>query len=301
MRPSPSKLELRAPGHGFGVVEVRGVTPASGPPDAAFLRGALAAHGVVCLPMERPLEDEELQAVARLFGEIKDPVERTRDGGRMRYDQPRQVIDSGFVMTDEVREKLGDLSFGGLDDRRPGLFETFHCDDTYTERPAAATVLHARELPPSGGGPTCFLDMRAAWERLDAGTQRAIEGLRVVYHYNNEDAFPPRRAARGPADALVEVSHPLVRTHPVAGTRALYLDLDRAKHVEGMGVSEGRALLQRLQDHAEANAPGCEHAWRDHDVLVWDNASVQHKAGGNFRVGEPRRFWRYMIAGPRPR
>jgi alpha-ketoglutarate-dependent taurine dioxygenase len=65
-------------------------------------------------------------------------------------------------------------------------------------------------------------------------------------------------------------------------------------------VDEGRALLQSLQDRAEAKAPRCEHTWRDHDVLVWDNASVQHKAGGNFRVGEPRRFWRYMIAGERP-
>ena len=84
--------------------------------------------------------------------------------------------------------------------------------------------------------------------------------------------------------------------HPLADTRALYLDLDRAKHVEGMPVAEGRALLQWLQDHAEASAPGCQHDWRAHDVLVWDNRSVQHKAGGNFKLGEPRRFWRTMLA-----
>jgi len=70
--------------------------------------------------------------------------------------------------------------------------------------------------------------------------------------------------------------------------------------VEGMPIAEGRKLLQELQDHAETHAPGCQHHWRDHDVLVWDNASVQHKAGGNFKLGEPRRFWRYMIAGARP-
>ena len=99
---------------------------------------------------------------------------------------------------------------------------------------------------------------------------------------------------------LVEVSHPLVRTHPVARTRSLFIDLDRATHIEGMAVDEGRALLRTLQDHAEANAPGCWHDWSDHDVLVWDNASVQHKARGNFTLGEPRCFWRYMIAGERP-
>jgi len=293
-------VEIHEHQGGFGVAEVRGLEPGCGGEHAAGLRSALAQQGLLCLRFDRPLEDAELQSAATLIGPIKDPVGRAKDGSTFRYGEPRQIIDSGFVMTDEVREKLGDLSFGGLDDERPGLFETFHCDDTYTEEPASATVLHARALPPSGGGPTCFIDMRAAYQLLDASTRERLRGLRVVYAYNNEDAFPPRRAARGPAEVLVEISHPLVRTHPVAGTRSLFLDLDRATHVEGMPIPEGRALLQELQDHAEANAPGCEHAWRDHDVLVWDNASVQHKAGGNFKLGEPRRFWRYMIAGERP-
>lgn len=293
-------LEVRPPASGFDVTQVWGVAPGGAEEHAASLQSALAVHAVLCLRMDRPLEDEELQAVARLFGPIKDPVGRTKEGGQLRYSEPRQIIDAGFVMTDEIREKLGNLSFGGLDDQRPGLFETYHTDDTYTEAPARATVLHARELPPSGGGPTCFLDMRAAYALLDAATRARTEPLRVVYAHNNEDAFPPRRAARGPADALVEVTHPLVRTHAVAGTRALFLDLDRAKHVDGMPVEEGRALLRTLQEHAEQRAPRCQHDWCDHDVLVWDNASVQHKAGGNFKLGEPRRFWRYMIAGERP-
>jgi alpha-ketoglutarate-dependent taurine dioxygenase len=284
----------------FGVRPVQGVDPTGRGQEAAALREALARHAVLCLRMPRALEGDELQTVAQLFGPIKDPVGRTRDGGTLRYSEPRQVINSGFVLTDEMREQLGELSFGGLDDRRPGLFETFHTDDTYTEHPAAATVLHARELPPSGGGPTCFLDMRAAYALLDAATRTRLEGLRVAYAHNNDGAFPPRRAARGPADALVAVSHPLVLIHPRAGTRALYLDLDRATHIEGLPIAEGRRLLQELQDHAEAHAPTCQHDWREHDVLVWDNASVQHKAGGNFRLGEPRLFWRYMIASAPP-
>jgi alpha-ketoglutarate-dependent taurine dioxygenase len=293
-------IQVCDPLRDFGVSEVLGLESGHGDEHAAALRSALAERAVLCLRMNHALEDAELVSLAGLFGPIKDPVGRAKDGSALRYSELRQIIDAGFVLTDEIRAKLGDLSFGGLDDQRPGLFETFHCDDTYTEEPASATVLHARELPPSGGGPTCFLDMRAAYALLDAATRQRLEGLRVVYAYNNEDAFPPRRAARGPADVLVEVSHPLVRTHPTARTRSLFLDLDRAKHVEGMPIAEGRALLQRLEDHAEANAPGCEHAWRDHDVLVWDNASVQHKAGGNFKLGEPRRFWRHMIAGGRP-
>src|SRR5262245_6961101 len=293
-------IEIGQPGDGFGVTEVRGIDAGYGDGVAAVLREALATHAVLCLRMQRGLADEELQSVARLFGPIKDPIGRTKDGGTLRYSDAKQIIDSGLVLTDEMREQLGSLSFGGLDDQRPGLFETFHTDDTYTEEPASATVLHARQLPPSGGGPTYFLDMRAAYQMLDAATRARLDGLHVVYAYNNEDAFPPRRAAHGPADALVEITHPLVRTHPLAATRALFLDLDRAKHIEGMSIAEGRRLLQQLQDHAETRAPRCQHDWRDHDVLVWDNASVQHKAGGNFKVGESRRFWRYMIAGARP-
>jgi len=294
-------IEIRASGNGFGVVDLLGVDPRNVTEPEPVIRDALARYAVLCLRMERPLEDEELQSVARCFGPIKNPVARAKDGQVLQYDQRRQIIDSGFVMTQEVREKLGDLRFGGLDDQRPGLFETFHCDDTFTAEPAWATLLHARQLPPSGGGPTYFMDMRGAFEQLDAETKQHIDRLQVRYAYNNQEAFPPRRAARGPNDVLEEVLHPLVRTHPIAGTRALFIDLDRARHVEEMPIEEGRALLQSLQDQAEAKAPVCEHHWLANDVLVWDNASVQHKAGGNFALGEPRRFWRYMVAGDAPR
>ena len=284
----------------FGIAQVLGVEPGCGEDQGPVLRAALARHAVLCLRMPRPLEEEEFDSLARLFGPIKDLVARAVDGRAFRYGEPRQIIDSGLVLSDEIRAMLGDMSFGGLDDRRPGLFETFHTDDTYTAEPGIATVLHARELPPSGGGPTHFLDMRAAYQLLDEATRNRISGLRVRYAFNNRGAFPTRRSAHGPADVLEEVSHPLVRTHPSAGTRCLFLDLDRATHVEGLPIDEGRALLQRLQDYAEAHAPRCQHDWADHDVLIWDNASVQHKAGGNFRLGEPRRFWRCMIAGGRP-
>jgi alpha-ketoglutarate-dependent taurine dioxygenase len=284
----------------FGVATVVGIDAIPDDAAASEIRTALVHAGILCLRFRRPLQDPELQAVARLFGPIKDPVARAKDGAAFRYSEPRQIIDSGFVMTDEIREKLGSLTFGGLDDQRPGLFETFHCDDTYTQKPAAATLLHARQLPPSGGGPTLFLDMRAAHALLDAPTKARLESLKVVYQYNNLDAFPPRRSASGPADVLEEVLHPLLRTHPATGMRSLFLDLDRASHVDGLSLEEGRRLLQSLQDHAEANAPRCQHDWHEHDVLVWDNRSVQHKAGSDFCVGEPRRFWRYMIAGERP-
>jgi alpha-ketoglutarate-dependent taurine dioxygenase len=284
----------------FQAAVVEGV----GPEDAVdlsmrdHLRATLWEHGVVCLRLDAALTDEEARAIASMVGPIKDPVGRTRDGSSLRYGSDRQIIDAGFVLTDELREQLGDVNFGG-DSIRPGLFEHFHTDDSYTERPAAATVLHARELPASGGA-TSFLDMRVAYDMLDDDFRVRLLGLNAAHSYNNGGAFPPRAAAEGEFAALVDVSHPVVRAHPETGRPALYFDLDRATHIEGMDVDEGRALLQRLQDHAEANAPIYAHEWHDHDVLIWDNASVQHRASSDFPVGEPRRFWRYMIEGPVP-
>ena len=81
---------------------------------------------------------------------------------------------------------------------------------------------------------------------------------------------------------------------------AILCDVVARLGVEGMPEDEGRSLLQSLQDHTEERAPRYAHAWRPHDVLIWDNASVQHKASADFPGGEARRFWRYMVEGPRP-
>jgi len=286
----------------LGAVEVLGLEIArDGRNDAvrAQLRAALAEHGVVCVRQPAALDDAQMRALVEMIGPIKDPLGRTRDGGTVRYSEERQIIDAGFVLSDEMRKQMGDVSVGG-DEKRPGLFQFFHTDDSYTEKPAAATVLHARQLPPSGGGDTCFIDMRAAFDMLDAPRRRRLIGLHAAHSYNNRDAFPPRPAARGHLEAMIDVAHPVVRAHPVNKKAALYFDLDRATHIEGMDERQGRMLLQSLQDHAERNAPRYNHVWRANDVLVWDNVSVQHRASGDFPVGEPRRFWRYMVEGPVP-
>ena len=296
-----STLSVRRLPGPFGAAEVEGLdlADAGDPARQRALQALLWEHAVVCVRVPAPLTDEQCRSLAAIIGPIKDPVGRTRSGDMMRYGEDRQIIDAGFVLTDELRAELGELNFGG-DSVRPGLFETFHTDDTYTERPALATVLHARQLPDGPGGDTVFIDMRAAYRLLEPALAARLRGLRVVNAYNNGGVFPPRVPAEGPFEALVDVSHPLVRAHPHTGQPALYIDLDRATHIEGLPPDEGRELLRSLQDHAERHAPRYAHAWRAHDVLIWDNSSVQHKASGDFPVGQPRNFWRYMIEGDEP-
>jgi len=268
--------------------------------ESARLRTSLAEAGVLCLRMARKLSLTEFESLAEIFGPIKDPTARTKDGSTLQYSPRLQHIDAGYVLTEEDRTKFGDMTFGGLDDQRPGLFETFHCDDTFTEDPSQLTILHARALPVSGGGPTRFMDMRHGFDLLPEAQQLELSELQVLYSHNNDGAFPPRRAASSDADCLIDVTHPLVRTHPITERRALFLDLDRARHIVGMSQTAGRQLLQSLQNHAETHALRCHHDWQLGDILVWDNASVQHKASGNFKLGEERRFWRHMISGPQP-
>ena len=93
--------------------------------------------------------------------------------------------------------------------------------------------------------------MRAAYRLLDSAQQERLRGLRAANSYNNGGVFPPRVPAQGEYEQLVDVVHPVVRAHPVTGEPALYLDLDRATHIESLPVDEGRALLRTLQDFAE--------------------------------------------------
>src|SRR5262249_28676476 len=161
----------------------------------------------LCVRLAGALDDAEMRALASMIGPIKDPVGRARDGSALRYGDDRQIIDSGFVLSEELRAQLGDISFGGASVRaRP--FACFHPGDSYTECPAAATILHARALPSSPGGDTCFMDMRAAFRSLDRAQRERLIGLRAAHAYNNRGAFPPRAPATGPLEDLVDVSHP---------------------------------------------------------------------------------------------
>ncbi len=295
-------LRMEALPGDFAVVAVHGLRVDTDPLDAGcrcLLRDLLTKGGVLCLRLTAKLDDAAFQRVVSMFGTIKDPVARDGSGNLMRYSPRRQVIDAGYLLP-EAQRGAGDAPSYGGDSVRPGLFEFFHTDDSYVEAPAMATALHARALPPSGGGNTCFMDMRAALRMLTAQRRHPLAGLRAVHAYNNGGAFPPRAAATGPLEALRAVAHPVVRAHPLSNEPALYFDLDRATHIEGLSIVEGRMLLQELQDFAEREAPKYAHAWAEHDVLLWDNVCVQHRASGDFPLGEPRRFWRYLIEGTVP-
>lgn len=180
-----------------------------------------------------------------------------------------------------------------------------------TGRRLRGCQLHPRELPPSGGGGTDFLNMRHAYEALPASARQQLVGLRGVHWQASTNTAKAlfARAKPGPDSEvsfkltnLVDVSHPLVRTHPNTGKPALYLNLDRMMCVEGMSIEESAPLINQLEYHAEQTGTLYRHQWQQGDVVIWDNRVVQHRANATATVkaGEPRVMWQLMVDGELP-
>jgi alpha-ketoglutarate-dependent taurine dioxygenase len=141
-------------------------------------------------------------------------------------------------------------------------------------------------LPPQGGD-TEFADTAAAYAALPPHMQTRIAGLRV--------AFRPKFDADQPA-----VDHPLVRTHPDTGSKALYLG-NHAVGVLGMPQPEGTALLDALLAHATQRRFVYTHSWRTGDLVMWDNRCLLHRGLANYDMGRHRRIMhRSVVRGTLP-
>jgi taurine dioxygenase len=156
---------------------------------------------------------------------------------------------------------------------------SWHTDGSWQRLTGQATIIYGEQVPPQGGE-THFCDMAGAYERLDAGWKRRIAGLRAVH---NLDFSRTRRHAEDPLSeaqrlAKPPVDHPVVRVHPDTKRRCLYLG-DHAESIVGLPYDEGRALIEELNALAVAHADlRYEHRWQPHELIVWDNRSLLHRA-----------------------
>lgn len=185
------------------------------------------------------------------------------------------------------------------DEKVPGYENSWHTDVSWREVPAMGSVLRAIEVP-STGGDTLFCDMVAAYEGLEPALRERIDGLRAVHDFTrtfglllDEKTRAERRKEFPP------VEHPLVRTHPVSGARALYACRAFTSHVVGLDPQASDELLRRL--YAEANVPEyqCRFRWRKNSVALWDNRTAQHYASNDYWP-QRRVMERAAITGERP-
>ena len=174
--------------------------------------------------------------------------------------------------------------------------EQWHTDHTNPERPPAATILYGVEIPSAGGG-TSVASMRAAYLALDDDERRRLESLTT---FNGLDGHADTRAEdRDKYGKPIE--HPMVRTHPVHGSRAVYFHISKATHIDGMTPEASRAYMGDLLDRMIRPEIVYQHAWRKGDVLVIDDRATMHRAHGDYDRSQSRVLWRIIVEGDRPR
>jgi len=194
---------------------------------------------------------------------------------------------------------MPDVSLIGLIWHRNGQrpAERWHTDHTNRERPPAATILYGVEIPSAGGG-TSVASMRAAYLALSEDERRRLESLTTVNSLD-EDHTDTRQEDRDKYGKPIE--HPMVRTHPVHGSRAVYFHITKARQISGMTPEASKVYMADLLDRMIRPEIVYHHAWRKGDVLVIDNRATMHRAHGDYDRSQSRVLWRIIVEGDRPR
>ena len=177
----------------------------------------------------------------------------------------------------------------------------WHSDVTYEEVPPLGSMLYGVEVPPEGGD-TYFANMYAAYDALDAAMKARLANLRAVHRYNIDRQRRQRGAitiTEDQADKIRDVTHPVVRSHPETGRKALYVNPGFTVGIEGMAEADGAALLAALFDHMDDPAFHYRHVWRQRDLVFWDNRCVMHRAT-DYDPVHTRHMLRTTVKGDRP-
>lgn len=213
------------------------------------------------------LSDPQLIAFSRNFGEL-DPPGPNPYGEPFNEEHPELNVISNVV---EDGKPIGNLGDGEA---------VWHADMTYVDVPPKAAILHALEVPPpEAGGNTYFANMIAAYESLPADLKKAVDGRVAVHDASRNSAAMLRKGYKEVTDVreTVGAHHPMVRTDPKTGRKALFLGRRPNAYVPGLSVTESEALLDALWAHATQPRFAMCHEWRVGDLLIWNNLSVLHR------------------------
>jgi taurine dioxygenase len=272
-------------------IEVRPLSPALGaeivgvdlgaPLDearVAALRAAWHAHLVILL-RDQTLDEDDQVRFAEYFG------------------PPAKIHTSQFVRSHPAVMLISNIREDGKPiGALPDGEMHFHTDQCHQERPAMASMLYAIEVP-SVGGNTLFANAYAAYETLPDDIKRRLDGRKAINAYDYDHAATKRGTKL--ADGVPWYAHPVVRTHPATGRKALYVNRLMTVAIEGMPEAESEELLDFLFDHQEQRRFVYEHVWRPGDILMWDNRCTLH-ARTDFSAAERRLMRRVTILGEKP-
>ncbi|MFZ3349297.1 MAG: TauD/TfdA family dioxygenase [Xanthobacteraceae bacterium] len=247
----------------------------------AALNDAFVEHHVLVM-RDQEFSPDDFKVAVQVFGELQphDKKEHHVPG----------FPDVSYVSNDEF-----------VNGRRIIPGETFHTDHSNHPQPPKATTLFAVDLP-SSGGDTQYVNMHDAYDDLPEAMKRKIDDLKAVHAYLSK--YSPRPLGYLSEDSAKKLPppgvHPLVRTHPDNGRKALFLNPVRMESILGMEDADALKLIDELMTHATQKKYEYRHKWRHGDWVLWDNRSLMHQANPDYDMNERRLLYRLMLRGEVP-
>jgi len=280
--------------------EVRGLDLARPVADDVF-QDVLAAwyeHLVLVFP-DQHLTNQQHIEFSRRFGEL----EVHPSGKYVLKDYPELLL---LTNRKDAAGNYVSLRDGG---------SVWHSDLSYMAAPSRCSLLYALDVP-ADGGDTEWANMYLAWQTLPAALKEKVAGLRAVHQFDQAEnprlGPPPGMTAeqlrgsiweRKSADVKTrtpDVVHPVVRTHPVTGRKALFVSPRFTIRIVGMAPDAGEALLLDLFDHASRAAHVFHHRWSANQLVLWDNRCTIHLACGGVPDSQIRTMQRTTVKGEAP-
>jgi taurine dioxygenase len=269
------------------------------------LSAALGAE-ISGVALGEPLQDAVLTEIRQAFlahqviffrDQSLTPAQYLRFAGTMGEPSTYPFVtglDGYPEITEVVKKEDERVNFGGI----------WHSDTTYLECPPMGTMLYARQVP-AVGGDTLFANMNMAYESLSSGMRRLLDGLTAINSAQKGDAAATRagllgRRPRDAGDTVTTAEHPLVRTHPETGRKALYVNPGHTLHIGGMSEAESAPILDYLYRHQTRPEFTCRFRWRLDSLAFWDNRTTQHYPINDYH-GHHRSMHRITLAGDQPR
>jgi taurine dioxygenase len=235
------------------------------------------------------LSDDNLMRFSRQFGELDWAPVAAADVKMAGADEKQYVMVISNVVENGVA--IGQL----------GAYEAiWHTDMSYIAEPPMASALYSLEVP-AAGGDTGFCNMYRALDTLPAEMRRAVEDRTCRHDASRNSAGELRRGyvdAPDPSRA-VGAEHPIVRTHPMTGRKALFLGRRRNAYIPGLSLADSEALLDALWAHATQDEFTWYQQWRVGDLILWDNRCVMHRRDA-FDPAARRVMHRTQVKGDRP-
>lgn len=249
----------------------------------AQIEAAFNEYAVLSFPKQQ-LDEPQLIAFARCFGEV-ERIFLTH------YAHPRYPE---IMFVSNIKENGRDIGHADAG-------SVWHTDMSYTARPPRATLLYALEVPFENGialGNTLFSSAAHAHDSLPQEKQERIAKLRAIHQVAGRRA----RTGTGQADQALRreqpaVTHPVVRTHPYTGRKCLYVSKGECEGIEGMPQDEALALIDELAERIVDPKFRHVHRWQVHDLLMWDNCTVQHLASFDYQWPKHRRLMHRVTVG----